>query len=231
MGLADLIFPKKCINCRKFGDFICADCLAKIRFNDNYQCPVCFRPALNGLTHPGCLTPHALDGAISVVAYNGIIKKLIYQYKYNPHLSKLSDTIGELTCDGLSQNESFYSFIEKYQPTLVPIPLSAKRLRERGYNHAELLASYIAKYFKLGLNNKVLVRVKNTKPQFKLSKEERRKNIEGAFEIANPPAGGPASIVLIDDIATSFATLKEATKVLKRKGAKKVLAVTFAREI
>ena len=166
MPLIDLIFPKKCINCRRFGEFICADCFAKIRYSDSLQCPVCGRPALNGMTHPGCSNRYSLDGAISVVAYNGIVKKLIYQFKYNPHLSKLADTMGELMVEGLSQNESFYAFVEKYEPVLIPIPLSAKRLRERGYNHAELLASYVAKYFKLKAVRNVLSRTKDTKPQF-----------------------------------------------------------------
>lgn len=235
MSFLDFIFPKKCINCRKLGDFLCADCFAKIRFNEAFQCPVCLRSALDGMTHPGCLTKYSLDGAISTVVYGSIVKKLIYQFKYKPNLSKLSKTIGELMTEGLSQNESFYMFVEKYKPIVIPIPLSSKRLRERGYNHAELLASYVAQYFKLKVHRDVLVRVKDTKPQYKLNKEERIKNIEGAFEVAknaNPPAGGPSSIILVDDIATSFATLREAAKVLKhRGGARQILGVTFAREV
>ncbi len=230
MALIDLIFPKKCINCAKFGEFICADCFSRIKFNDALECPACLRPALNGMTHPACITAQGLDGAISVVVYNGVVKKLIYQFKYNPHLSKLASTISELMTEGLSQNESFYAFSEKYQPVLVPIPLSTKRLRERGYNHAELLSNYVAQYFKLGSDNKILTRSKETKPQFRLNREERKKNVEGAFDVAKS-SKVPSSIILIDDIATSFATLKEAAKILKRKGARKVLAVTFAREI
>ncbi len=132
--------------------------------------------------------------------------------------------------EGLSENESFYNFIERFRPVVVPIPLSANRLRERGYNHAELIVLHVAQYFKLKMARDVLIRVKNTKPQYKLNKEERRKNIEGAFGISKT-VKVPSSVILIDDIATSFATLKEAAKVLKRSGAKKVLGVTFAREV
>jgi len=132
--------------------------------------------------------------------------------------------------ESLSQNESFYAFIENYQPIVIPIPLSLARERERGYNHSELLADYAAHYFKLKVEQKILKRVKDTKPQFKLNKEERKRNIEGAFGI-NKNSNVPNSIILIDDIATSFATLKEAAKVLKHAGAKRILGVTFAREV
>ncbi len=230
MSLVDFLFPKKCINCRRFGDFICADCFARIKFNDNFQCPVCFKPAVNGFTHNYCLKLNSIDGVISVVVYSSIIKKLIYQFKYKPYLSKLTETIGELMVEGLSENESFYKFFEQFRPVVIPIPLSANRLRERGYNHAELLASHVAQYFKLKMARDVLIRIKNTKPQFKLNKEERIRNIEGAFEVTNKTKL-PSSIILIDDIATSFATLKEAAKILKRNGSKKVLGVTFAREV
>ena len=234
MSFLDLIFPKKCINCRRFGDFVCSDCFSRIKFNDNFQCPVCFRPSVNGLTHPVCKARYSLDGVISVVAYSPVTKRMIQQFKYKPYVSKLKDTIGEIMIEGLLQNESFYSFIEKYTPALIPVPLSMKKFRSRGYNHAELLASYVAKYFHLVISNKLLVRVKDTRPQYKLGKKERFENIRGAFNIresAGRRTEIPKSVIIIDDIATSFATLHEAAKVLKRAGTKKVLGITFAKEL
>lgn len=212
--LLDLFFPKKCINCRRFGEFLCADCFAKIRYDDS-------------LVHG---SPRDLDQAISVVTYNAIVKKLIYQLKYKPNLSELARTIGEIMNEGLAQNESFYHFIEQFKPVIVPVPLSPRRLRERGYNHAELLASYVAKYFNLKMDPGILIRIKETKPQFKLNKEARIKNLAGAFGIRENQKV-PKSVVIIDDVATTYSTLKEAAKVLKRNGAQKVLGVTFAREL
>ena len=231
-GLIELIFPKKCINCKKFGEFICADCFARISYNSTYQCSVCFRPAINGMTHPVCSKTKGLDGVIPVVVYNGIVKKLIYQFKYAPNLHKLDSTIGEIMVEGLSQNESFYSYIERFKPVLVPIPLSAARFRARGYNHAELLTYYVAQYFKLKVRSNVLIRVKDTKPQYKLNKEARIKNLANAFAVSGSinKKNIPESIILIDDITTSFSTLKEAAKVLKKSGVKRVLGVTFAKE-
>ena len=214
MSILDFIFPRKCINCKKFGDFLCNDCFAKVHYDDSF---------VRG-------SPRDLDQAISTVAYNAIVKKLIYQFKYKPYLSKLADTIGEIMTEGLAQNEIFYNFIDQYKPVIVPVPLSWRRFRERGYNHAELLASYVAKYFNLSLVRDVLIRTKNTKPQFKLGRKERFENIRGAFGIRENQEI-PRSVVIVDDVATTYATLKEAAKVLKHAGAKKVLGVTFAREM
>lgn len=213
MSLLDLIFPKKCVNCKRFGEYLCADCFAKIRYNESLE-PV----------------SGELNGVLSVVNYNGVTRKLIRQFKYKPHVSRLSEIIGEIMNEGLAQNESFYQFIQQFKPVIVPIPLSSKRLRERGYNHAEIIGRHVAKYFNLVMSNKLLVRIKDTKPQYRLSRKERFENIRGAFDIIREQRI-PDSIILIDDLATSLATLKEAAKVLKRNGSKRVLGVTFAREI
>ena len=217
MSFLDFIFPKKCINCKKFGDFLCADCFAKIRYSESME-PV----------------SGELDGMISAVVYNGVVKKLIRQFKYKPYVSKLSEIISEIMNEGLAQNESFYNFVSKYNPTIIPIPLSNRRLRERGYNHAEIIATHVAKYFNLKMDSRILVRIKDTKPQYKLNKRERLENIQGAFgirESASWRTKVPKSVVIIDDLATSLATLKEAAKVLKHNGSKNILGVTFAREI
>lgn len=188
------------------------------------------RPTADGLTHSGCQNPLEIDGVIAITNYNNIVKRLIHQFKSNPHLSKLAGIISRVLIEGLEQNEVFYNFVSQNNPTLIPIPLSQKRLRERGYNHAGLLASYVAKYHKLKLNSKALVLVKDTKPQFKLSKKDRIENVRNAFGV-NKKLKLPENAILVDDIATSFSTLREAAKALKRKGVKKVLGVTFAWEL
>ena len=230
MSLLDFIFPKKCVNCKRFGDFLCADCFAKVRYNESSQCPSCLKASIDGFTHRECKTEYSIDGVISAVVYSSVARKLIRQFKYKPHVSKLSETIGEIMNEGLAQNEGFYNFVEQFEPVIIPIPLSLRRLRERGYNHAEIIASHVAKYFHLAISNKLLVRVKDTKPQYKLNKCERLENVQGAFGIAKN-AKIPKSVILVDDVATTFATLKEAAKVLKQRGSKRVLGLTFAREV
>lgn len=230
MPFLDFIFPKKCVNCRKFGDFLCADCFSKISYNQNFQCPVCLKGSVNSFTHSVCERKYSMDGAISAVVYNSITGKIIRQFKYKPHISKLAEIISEIMNEGLAQNESFYYFIEQFKPVVIPIPLSSSRERQRGYNHAELLASYVAKYFNLPVRTDLLVRVKDTKPQYKLNKRERLENVQGAFGIAKN-AKIPKSVILVDDVATTLSTLREAAKVLKIAGTRKVLGITFAREL
>ncbi len=234
MSFLDLIFPKKCVGCRRFGDFLCADCFSKISYNQNFQCPVCLKGSVNGFTHSVCEGKYSIDGVISAVVYSSISGKIIRQFKYKPHISKLAEIISEIMNEGFTQNESFYYFIEQFKPVVIPIPLSSSRERARGYNHAGLLASYVAKYFNLTVRTDFLVRVKDTRPQYKLNKEERIKNLVGAFGIRESESLRtkiPETVVLVDDVATTLSTLKEAARALKRAGTKKVLGVTFAREL
>ncbi len=234
MSILDFIFPKKCIGCKKIGDFLCPDCFSKISYNQAFQCPICARPSMNGLTHPKCQKPHLIDGVIPSVLYKGVVKKIIYQLKYAPYLKAVGEIISEIMSEGLSQNESFYHFVDQFKPVIIPIPLHKNRERRRGYNHAEIIASYVAQYFKLPIQNDILARVKNTKPQFKLNKKERINNLSGAFRIRGSVGWRTKiseSVIIVDDITTSFATLKEAAKVLKRAGSKRVLGVTFAKEL
>lgn len=228
--LIDHLFPKKCIGCKKFGNFLCTDCFSKISYNQVFQCPICIRPSVNGLTHPNCCGSYLIDGAIPVVVYKGVVRRIIYQLKYAPYLKALSETIGEIMNEGLIQNESFYQFVKQFKPAVMPIPLYRARQRRRGYNHAEIIANYVVQYFGLVMEDKVLVRIKDTKPQYKLDKQQRIKNIRDAFGIRENQKV-PESVIIIDDVATTFATLKEAAKVLKRNGAKQVLGVTFAKEL
>jgi len=229
MDLLNIIFPKKCINCKKFGDFLCASCFSYISFNDKFNCPECFRPTPSGITHPVCNKKLKIDGIMPVVKYGPIIKKMVYQMKYEPYLSKLTEVAGELMADGLSQNESFNDYLNN-RPVVIPVPLSSNRFRRRGYNHAELLGSYVAQYFNLKINTKILIRVKDTKPQYKLGRKARLANISGAFQVNNQTKM-PSSIILVDDVATTYSTLKEAAKVLKNAGVRCVLGVTLAKEV
>lgn len=115
----------------------------------------------------------------------------------------------------------------------MPIPLSSKKLKKRGYNQSELLAAGLASDFNLELNTKILKRMKDTKPQFTLNKDQRFKNVLDVFEVNKTYQSVTQGkiIFLVDDLATSCATLRECAKVLKRAGVRKVYGVTFAREL
>ncbi len=233
MSLLDFLFPKFCVNCRKVGDYICANCFTFISFDQTAICPSCNRPSINGLTHPKCQTKYGLDGIFSTLSYKGIVKKLVYNFKYNPYLGDLKNLLAELFYEGLIQKEDFYNIYQKYSDSLilVPVPLYKSRQRARGYNQAEILAGELSKKFNIKTLS-VLKRVKKTVSQVGLSKIDRRKNIKDSFEINEDLKSVTKDhyIFLVDDVFTTGSTLIEASKVLKRHGAKKVWGLTLARD-
>jgi len=190
-------------------------------------CLVCNKNSIDGLTHPACRSKYTIDGAFSAVAYKGIVKKLIYNFKYKPYLSDLKKTLVELFYESIIQQEIFQKAYKSF-PVLVPIPLHLKRLRKRGYNHSELLAKGLSNSLNLKLLN-ILQRTKETKSQFGLKIKDRKENLKDAF-LLNTKYKMPDIVFLVDDILTTGSTLLEAAKVLKKNGAKKVWGLTLARD-
>lgn len=228
--LWDFVFPKRCVGCRKFGSYLCPDCFAKLSFAQKYFCGVCTQPSYNGLTHPKCSTRYAIDGIFPILNYHGLLKKILYQYKYNPHLSDLTSVFGDFLYEGIIQNEYLMREVEKGEVVFVPVPLHPSRERTRGYNQSKLLAEAVAKKLGIFVMNGTLVRTKNTKPQFKLPKEARKDNIKGAFEVKNEAKIVNKTVFLIDDITTTGATLSECARILKRGGADKVFGIALGHE-
>lgn len=117
---------------------------------------------------------------------------------------------------------------------IIPIPLHAKRLNWRGFNQSELICKIIAEKYSIPIFNNILTRVKNNKPQVEMPDFERReKNIDGIFAI-NPkiylsPQIKKANVLLIDDVITSGATIKQAGSVLKQAGFKKIYGLAAAK--
>ena len=192
-------------------------------------CLACNRGSIDGLTHPGCQGKYAIDGAFSAIAYKGIVRKLIYNFKYKPYLADLKKSLVELFYESIIQQEIFQK-IYASSPILVPIPLHRKRLNKRGYNHAKLLAEGLSRKLNLRFID-VLRRSKDTKSQFGLKLKDRRDNIKNAFSILpNVPIIQLPNILLVDDILTTGSTLLEAARILKKNGASRVWGLTLARD-
>ncbi|TXH02378.1 MAG: ComF family protein [Candidatus Moraniibacteriota bacterium] len=197
-----------------------------------YQiCSECGKGSIDGLTHPKCRTRYGMDGLISAISYKGIVKKLLYQFKYPPYLSDLKTILGALMYEGLIQQAVFVKFTENKNLVLVPVPLHANRLRRRGYNQAELLSNVLSQKMEIPVKN-LLVRIRDSKPQYKLTREERGRNIFEAFSFNAKIKSFPKdkNVILVDDITTSGITMRECTKILKRNGIQKVLGITLAHE-
>jgi len=223
MPLLDLIFLKRCVQCKKFGAYLCPACFSFISFLEHGFYIACQRPANGGATHPSCRTRYSIDGVFSSLVYSGIVKKLIYQFKYQPNLSNLKNLLTGLYYEGLIQKELFYSVLTK-ETVLIPIPLHPVNLRKREYSQSLLLAKGLSGKFNLKVLNN-LERVKNTATQVGLSKEKRHENIRNAFTLKDGfkiQQKALTQVILIGDVATSGASLNEAAKVLKKASVKTV---------
>lgn len=192
-------------------------------------CAVCQKQALGGYTHPVCRTKYGIDGVFSSLVYKGVVKKLIYTFKYPPYLTDMQQLLSELFYEGIIQKEQLYPLLTP-QSVFVPIPLYSAKFRKRGYNQSVLLANGLASRFD-GQVLDCLMRARNTKTQVGLSKEERMVNIKNAFVLQEkyiPELSQHTQVFLIDDVATSGATLREAAKVLKKAGLQNVWGLTLA---
>ena len=234
MGLVDLIYPKRCVICKKTGDYLCTNCFSLLSFDTKESCLVCNKPTYNGLTHPICSGKYTIDGCFSAISYNKTAQKLIYNFKYKPYLKDLSLFLSELFYESIIQNENLALIMQKpfvnQKWIIVPIPLFSSKFKKRGYNQSEILAKNISKRLKMPTIN-LLKRTRDTKNQYKLKREDREINIKNAFVVNDSKfAIQNMSIFLIDDIVTTGSTLKEAANVLKRSGAKQVFGLILAKD-
>ena len=118
----------------------------------------------------------------------------------------------------------------KIYDIIIPVPISKKRKKERGYNQSLLIARKISSKEKIKLGDKVISKVKNNNTQSKLNKEERAENVKNVYKITKDKEIINKNILLIDDIYTTGATLNECSRMLKQAGAKKIDVLTIAKD-
>lgn len=216
----DLLFPKRCVSCRKFGSYFCTVCQSKIEFISQPICPACGRPAIDGATHHGCQTRYGLDGMWAFAHYKGPVKQAIHQLKFR----FVSDLVVQ-TVDILVKNRSGY--LPQFD-LFTPVPLHISREKFRGFNQSLLIAKELGKQFQIPVNEKILKKIIASKPQTELKREERLKNLKGAYECIDEKQVRGKKVVIIDDVSTTRATLFECAKALKRSGAKVVWGIVLA---
>lgn len=218
MGLIDLLFPKNCVGCGKFGSYFCKGCLVKINYLQTQICPYCYKAAIGGKTHPFCQKQNGIDGVISLTDYKTPIKEFILGLKYR------------FTTDLLHEFSRKIEFptnrIKLENWDVLPLPLHRTRENYRGFNQSKLLGKLIAEQFQLNFEINILKRVKTTTQQVGLSKTDRGKNMKNAFKVTKPLNG--ESYYVFDDVWTSGASLKSAALELKKARAKNVWGLTLA---
>jgi len=218
--ILDLLFPIECLNCRKEGSYLCEKCFRLIRFND----------LAASEKAKSNLNISKIDKIFIAGNYDDpILKNTIIKYKYN-FISPLGKILGRFIItfwnfQSLDTNSITPAATSSF--LVIPIPLSKERLRWRGFNQAEIIAREFSSYFNYELSQD-LIRKKNNKPQATLDGAERLENIKSAFSWKGKNLAA-YTIILIDDVVTTGATLNEAAQTLKEAGAKEVYALVLAK--
>ncbi len=220
----DLLFPRYCVGCGREGSFICSSCLKSLSRITPPLCPQCGRHQASGLLCPQCVSWYAdIDGIRSPFQFDGVMRQAIHQLKYQ-NLRALAEPLATLLSDYFGNNRL-------PADTLVPVPLHPRRMRERGYNQSALLARELGKLINLPVVEDCLTRREPTPPQARTSTvAERRANVAGAFACRGQWLRDK-QVLLIDDVATSGATLEACAATLKAQGATSVWGLVVAREI
>ena len=156
--------------------------------------------------------------------YEGNIRRLILNYKFNekPYLYKTFVNF-------LIKKEKIFEIIKSYD-IILPVPISKKRYKQRGYNQTELITRKISKLTQLQLVEKCLYKQKNNVPQSTLNKENRIHNVKDAYKIKNSRIIKNKKIILFDDIYTTGSTANECSKILKKSEAKEIIVMTLAKD-
>ena len=159
-----------------------------------------------------------------IFKYEGQVRKLILDYKFNEK-SYLYKTFVNF----LLKNEKIFENIKKYDK-IIPVPISKKRNKERGYNQSMLIVEEIANKTNLELVNNCLIKTKNIIEQSKLNKEDRQQNIQGVYNLQNARLIINKKILLIDDIYTTGSTVNECCKILQQANPKTIGVLVLAKD-
>lgn len=215
-GIANIIYPPKCIFCQRLLDHnaalhICNACYTKLPLIENKVLK----------TSPDEDNNYC-DGVVSVFEYTGMVKESLIRFKfynkpsyYRTYARLLADKVGKVTD------------VKNYQMVL-SVPLHKHKEFSRGYNQARLLSKALSRILKLRECSFLLKRDRYTEAQSLLDRQKRNQNVKGAFAVTAPKKVKGKTILLVDDILTTGSTLEECSRVLKQAGAERVFAVVVA---
>ena len=226
----DVIFPPLCLGCQLHlanHDSLCPTCWRQIDF---IRPPLCDRLGLplpydiggTMISAAAVADPPPYDRARAVASYSGLMRKLIHDFKFNDS-HNARRLFGRWLCQAAPQ-------LIDSADCIVPVPLARTRLLGRRYNQAQLLAAEISRQTGKPVLSLALLRTRSTARQVGLTRLERQRNVSGAFAIAPGYTAEIAgkSVLLIDDIVTTGATVSAAAKTLKKAGASHVDVLTLA---
>ncbi len=209
----NIIFPEKCLGCGEKGFLICKKCIENLPM-----------PISTYVENPIKIFP--------TTSYSSkTIKKAIRELKYRK-VKRLAKIFADLIHTRIFLDKTNLLNYRHPMSIVVPVPLSKKRLRQRGFNQAELIAKHLSDKIGVDMYKNVLYKIKETASQVDIKdRGERLKNLKGVFSIKPRQVGQVKNktVFLVDDVSTTGATLFESAKVLKKAGAKEVIGIVVAR--
>lgn len=229
--LLDLLFPTRCAGCRIEGSFLCQNCIMHLQWLPP-RCIACGQWTPPGIKIPpgrtciSCRARSHIYGFFSPCSFSTEpIRQLIHALKYQ-RARTTAPTLAAI----LEHYIQKFSIAFPANTIIIPIPLHKSRERVRGFNQSTLLAEHLAQKLNMSMKKNLLVRTKKTRSQIELSGKERKENMQNVFMVS--PNGVATlhnkTILLVDDVKTTGATLEEAARVLKESGARRVWAATIA---
>lgn len=223
--------PPQCPCCERFSEEgkqgFCSNCLSQIRWIEPPFCSICGIPFISREveTHPcgACVTHRKyFTIARALGAFEGSLQEAIHRWKYEGK-TYLTPFFADWMAEGLNRHWEPGSL-----DLLIPVPLHTRRLRERGFNQSLLLVRELSCRTGIPYRKSILQKKKSTIPQVNLSGVEREKELRGTFHVIGKEELSGLSVLLIDDVYTTGATVNECSKVLLREGAKRVDVLTLA---
>lgn len=189
-------------------------------------CPKCIRK-LNGIKQckKHIYLTRSFTDAMYIFKYEDLVRESFLKYKFGEQNYKY-----KAFANFMIKDKKICGFLKKYD-IIIPVPISKRRKTQRGYNQSELIIKECAKLDKnITVCTNILYKIKNTKPQSTLNKEQRKINIQGAYKIQQSEIINNKKVLLFDDIYTTGSTLDECAEVLKQSGAYEVGAITIAKD-
>ncbi|MGQ9583927.1 MAG: double zinc ribbon domain-containing protein [Anaerolineae bacterium] len=220
-GALDLLFPPRCGGCNSLGHWLCPQCREALAWLEPPLCTQCGIPLRDGSLCRACANhPLPYLHIRSAVFFEGAARQAVHRLKYVGRAA-LAAALAQVMLEAWEREHVLVQAV-------VPVPLHPERLRERGYNQAEVLARQLARLTSLPLVEAGLRRTRNTPPQVGLSMLERQRNVEGAFWCQERQFEGQ-TVLLVDDVCTTGSTLRAAAQALHQGGAVEIWALTLAR--
>lgn len=214
-----LVFPHICGVCGKLSrEWLCPRCnkLLKMKREDKI---ISKDNDIEGILEDKCF-----DELIYIFRYEDIIRKMIIEYKFNN-----SSYLYKTFVNFLLKNEKIFEKIESYD-TIIAVPISRKRIKQRGYNQSLLISKEINKKTGIFLTIDCLYKYRDIKEQSKLNKEQREYNIKNAYKLKNSQIINNKKILLIDDVYTTGSTVNECSFVLMQGKPKNIGVLVLAKD-